>query len=87
VAKRWTYARRAGCPPIHHQIRELILRLARENPRWGHQRIVGEMMRTRSALAPTCSVTVERSRVSRMLTRIDAGDVPDAKTILKIARA
>jgi hypothetical protein len=25
--------------------------------------------------------------VYRMFTRIDAGDVPDAKTILKIARA
>jgi len=32
VAKRWTYARRAGRPPIR---REIVLRLSRENPRWG----------------------------------------------------
>jgi putative transposase len=31
VAKRWTYLRRAGRPPIRHEIRELVLRLAREN--------------------------------------------------------
>ena len=43
VAKRWTYLRRAGRPPIRYEIRELVLRLARENTRWGYQRIVGEM--------------------------------------------
>ena len=39
VAKRWTYPRRVGRPPIRREIRELILRLARENPRWGYQRL------------------------------------------------
>ena len=43
VAKRWTYARRAGRPPIRREIRALVLRLARDNPRWGYQRIVGEL--------------------------------------------
>jgi putative transposase len=43
VAKRWTYAGRTGRRPIRREIRELVLRLARENPRWGYQRIVGEM--------------------------------------------
>jgi putative transposase len=43
VARRWTYQGRNGRPPIDNKIRELVLRLARENPRWGYQRIAGEI--------------------------------------------
>jgi putative transposase len=43
VAKRWTYAGPVGRPPMRREVRELVLRLARENPRWGYQRMVGEL--------------------------------------------
>jgi transposase InsO family protein len=32
-----------GRPPVRREIRELVLRLARDNPRWGYQGIVGEL--------------------------------------------
>ena len=43
VARRWTYPNRNGRPPVGGEIRELMLRLARENPRWGYKRIVCEI--------------------------------------------
>jgi transposase InsO family protein len=43
IARRWTYGARTGRPPIGGEIHALVLRLARENPRWGYQRIVGEL--------------------------------------------
>ena len=32
-----------GRPAVSAELRELVLRFARENPRWGYQRIVGEL--------------------------------------------
>ena len=43
ATKRWTYAGRRGRRPIQSDIRRFAIRLAREHPRWGDQRIVGEL--------------------------------------------
>jgi transposase len=46
VRRRWTNASAPrGRPPIPDQAQQLIVRLARENPRWGYQRIHGELLR------------------------------------------
>jgi putative transposase len=44
IAGAWTSPhRRTGRPPLDQETQQLILRLARENPRWGYQRIKGEL--------------------------------------------
>jgi len=46
VARHWDYSRcrkTAGRPPVAQEIVELILRMAKENPTWGYDRIQGAL--------------------------------------------
>ena len=61
VKKRWTYPhRQPGRPSLANETVELICRLARENPRWGYLRIVGELKKLGVAVSKTSVSTVLR---------------------------
>jgi transposase InsO family protein len=69
VATRWTYPhRRPGRPPIGGEVRELVVRLARENPSWGYLRIVGELRKL--------GVAVSASSVRNILGRAGLPPAP-----------
>jgi putative transposase len=68
VARRWTYGnRRPGRPPLDAELEALIVRLARENLRWGYQRIVGELRKL--------GIRISATSVSSVLKR---GQIPPA---------
>jgi putative transposase len=44
IKNKWIYPNTTGRPPVPEEICELVQQLARQNPRWGHRRIQGELL-------------------------------------------
>jgi putative transposase len=61
VAGAWTYPRGLGRPTLDEGVQALIVRLTTENPRWGYQRIQGELLR----LGVQVSATAIRATLRR----------------------
>jgi hypothetical protein len=60
VRRKWTYKRkgRPGRPPVDPEVRDLIVRFGRENPRWGYQRIRGELLKLGLRISATTVRTI-----------------------------
>src|SRR6266568_3678725 len=59
VTRKWTQpSPRGGRPPLAEHVVALILRLARENPRWGYWRIQGELKKLGIRVSATSIRTV-----------------------------
>ena len=53
VRRRWSVPRRGGRPPTRLSIRQLVLRMAAENPGWGYRRVHGELVGLGHQIAPS----------------------------------
>jgi putative transposase len=62
VRWKWTYrtARKPSRPPLDPAVAALVLRMARENPRWGCVRICGELHKLRIRVGATTIRTLLR---------------------------
>jgi hypothetical protein len=65
IAGAWTYPhRQTGRPPLDRDVQQLIIRMAKENPTWGYQRIRGELLRLGVQVSATAiRTTLRRHRL------------------------
>jgi putative transposase len=69
VRRRWTYpSRRDSSSRLTSEVAELVVRLARENPRWGYVRIAGECAKV--------GLSVSATSVRAILRRQGLGPAP-----------
>jgi putative transposase len=81
VRRRWTQPQRsAGRPPLERRVRELVLRMARENPHWGYPRIAGELLKVGVRDSPS---TVRRLLLAAGLTPAPRRSGPSWREFLR----
>jgi putative transposase len=69
VRRKWRQPPgRRGRPCVPAEVRAVVLRLARENPRWGHRRLSGELGKLGVSVSPTT--------IRRLLARAGLGPAP-----------
>jgi transposase InsO family protein len=70
VRRKWTFDRRSvgGRPPIPDEVRELIVQIGRENPRWGCLRIRGELAKL--------GIRVSATKIRTLLRASGLGPAP-----------
>jgi len=69
IARKWTYPNRPGRPGTSQEIRDLVLRLARENPAWGYRRVHGELRRLGYRTSEATVRPIVRTRRRRLAPR------------------
>jgi transposase InsO family protein len=72
IARKWTDARRSGRRGVRFEIRQLVERMATENPTWGYTRIQGALQ--------TVGHRVGRSTIRRILKAAGLPPVPQRPT-------
>jgi putative transposase len=69
VKRKWTCRRRgSGRPPLYEEICRLVVRMAKDNPRWGYTRIQGELRKL--------GLRLGASSIKRLLLRAGLGPAP-----------
>ena len=75
VARKWDFSSRRkakpGRPPISIEVEELVVQLARENPDWGYDRIVGALT--------NLGYRVSDQTIGNILKRHSLGTAPERK--------
>ena len=71
VRRKWTYQRKGnlGRPRLSTEIENLIIRFEKENPRWGYDKIHGELLKLGYSLSP--------SSARNVLKRLQISPVPE----------
>jgi transposase InsO family protein len=72
IARKWTYARKSGQRGVLVEIRQLVVRMATENPTWGYTRIQGALSNV--------GHRVGRSTIRRILKAAGLPPVPQRPT-------